>query len=211
MPSRVRKIISGAIRNRTWLAKPCPKGSYVDVGCGRNIRTDWYNVDWFWRSGVDACWDITRGLPIANGHAAGVFSEHCFEHLVFGDFVGVAEELYRILMPGAWIRVIVPDAELYFAEYGKFLNGQPYAMPFQDEDMRRSEGLYSPIFSINRIMRDHEHQFIYDFQAMRAMLENAGFVNIEKKSFGHSNDPMLVQDTEGRSVESLYVEGQRPD
>jgi hypothetical protein len=64
--------------------------------------------------------------------------------------------------------------------------------------------------SVNRIFREHGHQFIYDFSTMAAMLEKTGFVGVRKARFGDGANPSLILDTPGRVVESLYVEAQKP-
>ena len=60
-------------------------GLILDVGCGPNANTQNINLDYEWRPGIDVCCDITKGLPFQNGYVAGVFTEHCIEHIRFDD------------------------------------------------------------------------------------------------------------------------------
>jgi hypothetical protein len=69
--------------------------------------------------------------------------------------------------------------------------------------------------SVNRLFYDQRglrfgHNFIYDFETLRLLLDAAGFVEIEQHGFGSGRDPVLVVDDELRRVESLYVEAVRP-
>ncbi len=69
-------------------------------------------------------------LPWASNSVHGIISHHCLEHIGTG-FERLMEECHRILMPGEWLRIIVPlfpsyaavaeyDHKRYFME-GTFL------------------------------------------------------------------------------------------
>lgn len=206
---KVQKLVSRLIRNReAFISRPKDE-VYVDIGCGPNIRQNWFNIDWLWRIGVDACWDVTKGIPVDTGRALGCYSEHCFEHIEFDEFKSVTAEIHRILKKGSWVRIVVPDAQIYVELYAKHLSGNKISMPYQEGDVSRAKGTYSPVFSLNRIMHDHGHKFIYDFEIMKSVLENAGFSNVQKMAYQKTNDSRLAQDTEARAIESLYVEAQK--
>ena len=51
-------------------------------------------------------------------------------------------------------------------------------MPYASDDA--IDGIYMPAMRINRIMRSHERQFIYDLETLRMMLDACGFVGISK-------------------------------
>jgi predicted SAM-dependent methyltransferase len=110
---------------------------------------------------------------------------------------------------GSYIRIIVPDLEIYTDSYDQFRKTGELSMPYATDDAR-PDGIYSPAMSINRIMRAHGHQFIYDFATLETMLKTAGFNRIRKTQFGESADPRLLLDTPSRSIESLYLEAQKP-
>ena len=178
-------------------------GDYLDVGCGPNTHANVINLDYEWRPGIDICCNITRGLPIPDNYVGGIFSEHCLEHIPLEDAVFVTKEFQRVLMPGRYIRIIVPDFAIYVNAWA---NGKP--MPYADEDTEL--GIYSSMMSINRILRAHGHQFMYDLATLTLLLANAGFTGVQQKSFGVSSDPKLLLDTPSRAVKCLYVEAQKP-
>lgn len=152
---------------------------------------------------INICWDIREGLLVEDAAAGGIFTEHDLEHIPFRSFVFVAAEFIRALKPHGWVRVVVLDAAIYLEQY---VNKGP--MPNALDDA--IEDIYSPLMSINHIMRSHGHEFIYGFETMAAVLTKVGFTRIAKKLFGESTDPKLLVDTPQREMESPYVEAQRP-
>jgi SAM-dependent methyltransferase len=211
---KVQRAVSSLIRNRRWAANIKQSGVYLNIGSGPQTHPDFCNIDYIWFEGVDVCWDITRPLPIPSKYAGGIFTEHCLEHIEIQDGLRVLREFFRVMRPGAYIRIIVPDAEIYLTEYAKHARGEPSKMPYGTDTpyVRLSglEGTYTPAMSVNRIfLHNYEnkgHRFIYDFETMAKLLERAGFIDVRKLSFGVGSDPKLLLDTPSREVESLYVE-----
>jgi predicted SAM-dependent methyltransferase len=172
---------------------------YIDFGPGLNIHPDLYSVDYYWRPGIDLCWDVSKPLPFNDHSISAVFSEHCIEHIPFEAATRFIKELHRVLAPAGRVRIIVPDAGLYARKY---LSAEP--MPYAEVD--ETCGFYTRQMSVNRVYYGYGHRFIYDFETLAAVLGMAGFREIEKLSFGEGHDPSLLKDTEHRAVESLYVE-----
>jgi len=67
----------------------------------------------------------------------------------------------------------------------------------------------TPMMSINRIARSG-HEFLYDYETLKYMLQETLFCDIKQESFKSGRDPMLWQDSEHRIPESLYVEASKP-
>jgi len=182
---------------------------YLDIGCGIRTHAEFVNLDYGWHRGLDVCWDITRGLPFPDESFLGVFSEHCLEHIALEATDAVIGEILRVLKPGGTVRLVVPDGGLYLTRYVATVAGEANShMPNASED--GYEGIYSPIMSVNRIFRAHGHQYIYDFDTMRQLLEKHGFSNIVHESFQCGRDPKLLIDWRERAHESLYVEATKP-
>ena len=138
-------------------------------------------------------------------YVAGIFTEHMIEHLAIRDALALFRECRRVLRPGGVLRIVVPDGEIYLAEYAKHRAGQPAIMPYGEED-RREFSLATPMVSVNRIFRAHGHQFIWDFETLRDALLGAGFTRVERCAFGQGRDAKLIRDSKQRRIESLYVE-----
>ena len=198
---KVQRFWSGLIRNKGYqVSKKLDGKDYLDVGCGNNTDPSYVNLDYFWNPGMDVCWDITRkALPFPEGRFSGIYTEHCLEHIALADCERNLKEFHRVLKPGGRLRVIVPDGEMLFGIYHERRNGGTRKMPHES-------GYSTMMQCINGVFRNHGHQFIYDFETMRLLLERNGFKNVEKMSFQKGHDPRLIKDTASRSEESLYVE-----
>jgi predicted SAM-dependent methyltransferase len=203
--SKIQVIVSAVIRNRNTFADKKIRGCYLDIGCGPNISPNFCNLDYGWHPGVDVCWDVTRGLPFLDEYGGGIFSEHMLEHIAFSNALALLAECRRILRAGGTLRVVVPDGGLYLSEYAKHIAGSSAQMPYAEGDAS-SFPFVTPIISVNRVFRDHGHQFIWDYETLRLALLHAGFTNVKKRAFGEGVDPKLLRDTPSRRVESLYVE-----
>jgi len=201
---KVQLAVSALVRDRRAFMDFKESGLCLDIGCGPNMQPQNINLDYIWRPRLDICCDITRGLPFRDNYVAGIFTEHCFEHIGFRETLGILNECRRVMMPDSYIRVIVPDFEIYAKRYAANV-----AMPYAESDP--IEGIYTPAMSVNRIMYGHGHRFIFDFATMKAVLEHAGFSDVAKCKYGQGANPKLLLDTPDREVESLYVEARKPN
>lgn len=209
--SKVRWMIAALLRNRSFHMNrsEIKQREYLDIGCGPNTHEHYVNLDYSWHPGIDVCWDVKKGIPLESETLQGIFTEHCLEHLPLESADFVLSECWRVLRPGGNIRIVVPDGELYLTRYTDIIRGRSNAeIPYMEND--GYQGLYSPVMSVNRIFRTSGHQFIYDFDTLRLLLEKNGFEGIMRESVGSGRDPRLLIDTEHRSVESLYAEASKP-
>jgi predicted SAM-dependent methyltransferase len=196
-------LISPILRNNPLQRKTknLENKEYLNIGCGPNIRKDYINLDYFWRPGIDLCWDMRKKIPFSDRSMKGIFCEHCLEHVSMNDGLNVLMEFKRLLKNGGVARIVVPDAELYLGLYCKNKTGQDFPFPCSIPNDNRT-----PMMRVNRIFRDHGHQYAYDFETLSKLLKKAGFLSIERREFMNGKDRNLLIDQESRSVESLYVE-----
>lgn len=198
--AKVQALLGALARGRRFQFRYLGRDAeYVNVGCGPFAAPGFCNLDYEWRPEV-LCWDVTRGLPLAEASARGIFTEHCLEHLSRDQCRFVLRQFTRVLRPGGVARVIVPDGELYCRLCVQALDGHAVNWPYPDAGR-------TPLEQVNRVMRDHGHQFIYDYQTLRASMLEAGFREVRRQSYGRGQDPKLLLDQESRARESLYVEG----
>ena len=178
---------------------------FLDIGCGLHGTSGFVNLDYWWRPEVEVCWDLTKdSLPFESNRFKGVFSEHCFEHVSLDTFRDSMRDVLRVLIPGGTARIVMPDGELYFDIYQDLKNGGSRVMPFIEEYI-------TPMARINGLFRNHGHVFIYDFETVKHVMEEIGFCDIKKESFGKGREESLAKrDTDWRAIESLYVEGRKP-
>jgi hypothetical protein len=78
----------------------------VNLGCGKDIRAGWINVDKVELPGVDVCHDITHvPLPFETNSCTEVLCKDVLEHL---EYFPVLRDIHRILHSGGRVTIQVP-------------------------------------------------------------------------------------------------------
>jgi len=183
----------------------------IDLGVGSNYTDLWVNVDFyrlprikFWkkykeRSKIDLELDLRFPLPWGDNVADGVYSGHTLEHLSMREAKSLLKEIYRILKPGCWIRINVPDLEKYI----DFYTGKSTNQEFMQFD--------SGCSAIHFLTQEWGHRSCWDSEFLFQFLLNAGFNNIRKVSFGtEGSDVRLIKEESVRKWETLVMEAQKP-
>jgi predicted SAM-dependent methyltransferase len=173
---------------------------YLNFGSGpRGLDSPhWLNVDGFLDRNVHFLLDLSRPLPMPQASFDGVFCEHVLEHFTQEEGEKIVKDIQRILRPGGRLRVIVPDAEQILRWY------------FDASDtLAERRGGETPMESVNSYFRQrYEHQFMYDWPTLCAMLERAGFKRpLSRTNFrsGPCADLASLDDPK-YEAESLYAE-----
>ncbi|MSR87475.1 hypothetical protein EXS70_04910 [Candidatus Peribacteria bacterium] len=88
-------------------------GAKLDICGGRNPFSpgEFLNVDVVDMPSVDLVFDITKQFPINTGVIAEIISVATLEHLRKPNVHHVLQEFFRVLAPGACLRVSTPDIE----------------------------------------------------------------------------------------------------
>jgi predicted SAM-dependent methyltransferase len=214
-------------------------GLYVQYGCGASAPDGWLNFDAsprlrlerlpllgallratagpvFPRNAVPG--DIVRGLPVPDGTIRGAYCSHVLEHLARDDVPTALRNTFRMLMPGGQFRLVVPDLQWRAAHY---LDAARNADPTAADALMEACGLgmrvkeRHPTALARRQFGCGEHLWMYDFAALRSLLEAAGFAGVRRCEIGDSADPMFARvEDRGRFFDSdqseLAVEAVRP-
>jgi len=78
----------------------------LNVGCGRNIKKDWVNLDIANLPGVDVVHDIEKlPLPFDDEQFEEIRCDNVLEHV---DYIPVLQDLHRILSAGGHLKIRVP-------------------------------------------------------------------------------------------------------
>jgi predicted SAM-dependent methyltransferase len=165
--------------------------TFLNLGSGPRGSTDphWINVDGFQDHNVHFLIDFNRPLPFPDRSFAGVFCEHVLEHFSQEEGERLIHDVRRILMENGIVRLIVPDAERIIRAYCE----QP-----GDLISHRSAGTQSAMEVVNSYFRQrYKHQFLYDWETLKQMLESAGFYKVIRATFGQP--ALLPGDRVGRS------------
>lgn len=191
----------------------------LNLGCGPNLLSGWFNTDLDPVKGAHFL-DASRpfGVPPESFHY--IYCEHMIEHVPFRVAQRTVRECFRALQPGGSIRVATPDLDVVCSLAGQSLpeRAQRYTdwsvstfVPDAPEPL--------PAFAINQVFRGWGHRFLYDLDALSLLLEDAGFENVHRVSFGTSDDSHLDgleargrqrRNLEHIEFETIVVEALRP-
>lgn len=88
-------------------AAPAARKRKLILGCGHATRESWVNHDMVDLPGVDVVHDLRAvPWPFEDGQFEEICMKDVLEHLP--DTIATMEELYRITVPGAKVRISVP-------------------------------------------------------------------------------------------------------
>lgn len=112
----------------------------LNVGCGRDIRSDHINIDNRELDGVDVVADV-MSLPFESNSIDEIFASHLIEHFTERQLLDIVNYWYSLLKEGGSLILIAPNIEVMARDYasGKiswdnlrriFLGGQDYIGDF---------------------------------------------------------------------------------
>ncbi|OGO25514.1 MAG: hypothetical protein A2W33_05765 [Chloroflexi bacterium RBG_16_52_11] len=192
----------------------------LHIGAGSNRLEGWLNTDLIPETPDILYLDATVKLPFVDSTFQYVYSEHMIEHVPYKGALTVFREAYRILQPGGKIRVSTPDTVkivsllslqksagdrkyiawsageligLYYKEKSRLQERRPE----WDIDLEHIKKFYPDIevdpapFVVNILFRGFGHQFLHTEQTIRALLEDAGFIDVVRYTPGVSDDDQL--------------------
>jgi predicted SAM-dependent methyltransferase len=163
--------------------------------------------------------DVTKGLPHQSASVDIVYSSHFLEHLTRDAANELLHEIFRVLRPQGWIRLVVPDIQTLARAYvtgdrDYFQNDEPtIADAFLESlKMRHAQPRGRPFerFARRLLMTDEGgHRWMYDADSLAYRMRESGFVDIETVAFqeGRCNAAAAL---DSRPRGSLYIEGRKP-
>lgn len=161
-------------------------GLRLNLGCGHLPMDDYVNVDMRELPGVDVVAPIDQ-LPFEEGTVAEIHSAHVLEHFPQEDLQRRLLPYWRDrLVPGGVFRATVPDGVAMLDGHAR---GE---IPFED--------LRSVLYGGQEYEGDF-HFTMFGAETMTALLEQAGFTDVEVEAQGRPNDICL----------ELQVAARRPE
>ena len=82
----------------------------LNLGCGRDYRPGWINVDFNRTVRADVYSTFTEGLPFADNSVDLVVLDNVLEHVHRDRYFAFLDDLHRVCKPGARIQIWVPHA-----------------------------------------------------------------------------------------------------
>lgn len=133
--------------------------------------------------------DIVAGLPVPSGSAAAVYCSHVLEHLALADLRTALANTRRVLRDGGVFRLVVPDLRAAASMY--LASGDPRAAVHFVEHSHL--GRTSRPRGVTGVLRaafgSGVHLWMWDYPAMSAELQAAGFRQIREARCGDADDP----------------------
>ena len=214
-----------------------PAGPKVNLGCGPVQPEDWVNVDGSRRAWLaNRLWpldsllvrigalpptefgrhvkvhDLLRPLPFPDGSVACIYAGEVWEHFEYPDAARLTAECFRVLAPGAVLRICVPDGVAFWARYVDLHREQMKMPPAERRAsvMRDHVQLYFHDIATRRILLGslgHTHKWQFDEVQLVELLQSAGFMDVARMSFRHSRIPNIAA---VERSDFLIVEGVKP-
>lgn len=144
----------------------------LHIGCGRNYKEGWINIDSNPDVRLDVMHDLSQGIPCFDNSVDYIYSEHFIEHLTYDEGFAFINEAFRVLKPSGVLRIACPDLDVLIKSY-------------IDDTWREMEWVKlinaywypSRGYMLNQCMiEDGFHKYIYNKEDLIRRLTEAGFV-----------------------------------
>lgn len=126
--------------------------------------------------------ELTERLPFSDDTVDGIYASHVWEHLYYSDAVKLTAECCRVLKPGGYLRVVVPNLKYYVSQY--ISNPRSDAANTLNKNLmfRETGRANSAITRIYTALTDfHSHKFMYDVPALVELLQRVGFQKVSER------------------------------
>lgn len=171
----------------------------LNWGCGGHPQPGWLNSDIKEFPGVQIVADLRGGLPLEDDSIDYIVSIHALPELPYPDLVPALTELRRVLKPGGFLRLGLPDLERGIAAYQR---GDRDYFHVPDDDARS----LGAKFVTQMIWYGYSRTlFVDDFVA--ELFERAGFARSERCEYRRTTSPWPdIVELDNRERESLFME-----
>jgi predicted SAM-dependent methyltransferase len=182
----------------------------VNIGSGRKPVDGWINTDVVWQGRIYL--DATKTWPIPAGSVEFVYADNVIEHVTLSQGRDVFKYTYEALAPGGVFRLATPDVEAVARQY---LENGELARLGMERNRERGRDFSYPVELLQQVYVGAQHYlgFIYDYAAISAEMEKAGFT-VKRVAAGVSDHPALtgleVRMHPAEEATALIVEGTKP-
>lgn len=181
----------------------------LNLGCWKRELPGFTNVDMCNLPNVDWVRNIDDLSCFGDGTAELIYASHCFEYFDREKGAKVLREWFRVLASGGTLRIAVPDFQKIMWVYDTY------------HDIQKTLGLLYGKMQIDTVHKTRTiyHKTVYDFDSLKKMLENAGFVNVRRYDWkktihkdydDHSQAYIPHMDKENGVLMSLNMEADKP-
>lgn len=150
----------------------------LHLGCGNIYINGWCNVDVIKTGSTDLVLDIASLPGIKPDSIKQIYSCHSLEHFSTKDIPVILKRWYEVLNRGGALRISVPDLDAITRIYQNNLSH------FQ---VRGNQPWIALFYGGQKDSYDF-HKTGFNFQYLKNLLEDIGFVNIAR----YPNDPHFI-------------------
>lgn len=169
-----------AIR-RPLVGKRLANYEKLHLACGQNVLDGWANIDINSNRQIIG-WNLTDRLPVRSATIELIFCEHFVEHVTLEEAKALLSDWYSVLQSGGILRLSTPNLKKVIDEY---LSGR--ILEWYDVGWTPT----TPCQLVNEGLRLWGHQFVYDAEELRRILEEAGFRQVTQVVWGESSHSEL--------------------
>ncbi|HEX2055145.1 MAG TPA: methyltransferase domain-containing protein [Nitrospiraceae bacterium] len=171
----------------------------LNLGCGPCARPGWVNVDKLPAAGVDLIGDLRSGLPVASGTVECIVAVHVLQDLPYLDIPVALAEIKRMLAPGGWLRLGLPDLDKAMQAY---LAGDHAYFHVPDSD---AKAIGTKL--ITQLVWYGSVRTPFTFDYIEELLIRQGFRRVYRCNFQETRSPHPdITTLDNRPRESLFVE-----
>ncbi|BFI76524.1 methyltransferase domain-containing protein [Sulfurisphaera ohwakuensis] len=160
--------------------------------------------------------DIRKRLPFPNNSVDFVYMSEVIEHFYYYESIEILKDIYRILKPSGILRITTPDIrKISSALLNNEIDAYHFNLFFYVE-----QNYHKPTFLERlaiKLYNTRYHCWLYDFESLKKMLKEAGFINIvelEPKK-GRTPDIDILENYDKKTYDtfmrySMFVEAEKP-
>lgn len=180
-----------------------------------SVRAQWKVLDIAGKP--DFKHNINSGLrlPFKDGSVSNFFTSHTMEHVRFWLVVPLMKEMYRSLVPGGKVRVVVPNIAIHIKAYNernakwraKGLSKRVHRELYPATYLGSLLGYFYSFVKGGASSSRDGHHMAFDMETLQWCLRGAGFRKVTEKRFGHCSSVFAGLDFKRHARNSLFVEG----
>ena len=211
---------TGFNRRQLQSAIRAKKIKRLHVGCGDVLLDGWLNIFYERREAYGILkedkgklflnYNLLKSWPVDDDSVQFIAGSHFIEHLDLNHGIRFLKESFRVMKKSGVIRLSCPDMELYARHYvnrNKDFFDQPLIREWCTFKNAQTPG---EIFIAKAYDSGGSHQWFYDFESLKHVLELAGFKDVKRlaRLEGQVPDLNLIEPAL-RELESVYVEARK--
>jgi predicted SAM-dependent methyltransferase len=164
----------------------------LHVGCGNVHLNDWCNVDVLATGSTDLVCDITTLKDLPNSCVSQIYSCHVLEHFSTSMISEILINWYRVLKPGAELRISVPDLDAITKIYQTNLDH--FQIPGH-------QPWIALIYGGQKDQYDF-HKTGFNYCWLKFILNEVGFVDVKR----YENEPHFIEGVIDNSIAKSFGE-----